>query len=83
MPACYVTSCPILCDPMGYNQAPLSMGFSRKEYWSGLTFPSPGGLPDAEIEPKPPAWQADSLPPNCQGIPSQGISTEIISFPTK
>ena len=33
-------------------QAPLSMGFSRQEYWSGLPFPSPGDLPDAGIEPR-------------------------------
>ena len=33
-------------------QAPLSMGFSRKEYWSGLPFPSPGGRPDPGIEPR-------------------------------
>ena len=32
-------------------QAPLSMGFSRQEYWSGLPFPSPGNLPDPGIEP--------------------------------
>ena len=31
--------------------APLSMGFSRQEYWNGLPFPSPGHLPDPEIEP--------------------------------
>ena len=43
-------------------QAPLSMGFSRQEYWSGLLFPSPGDLPNPEIEPKSPALQADSLP---------------------
>ena len=36
-------------------QAPLSMGFSRQEYWSGLPFPSPGDLPDPEIEPRSPA----------------------------
>ena len=36
-------------------QAPLSMGFSRQEYWSGLPFPSPGDLPDPEIEPTAPA----------------------------
>ena len=34
----------------GAHQAPLSMGFSREEYWSGLSFPSPGDLPDAVIE---------------------------------
>ena len=34
------------------RQAPLSMGFSRQEYWSGLPFPSPGDLPDPGIEPE-------------------------------
>ena len=43
------------------HQAPLSMEFSRQEYWSGLPCPSPGGLPDPGIEPRSPAWQADSL----------------------
>ena len=43
-------------------QAPLSMGFSRQEYWNGLLFPSPGHLPDPGIEPGSPAFQADSLP---------------------
>ena len=42
-------------------QVPLSMGFSRQECWSGLPFPSPGDLPDAGIEPRSPASQADSL----------------------
>ena len=42
-------------------QAPLSMGFSRQEYWSGLPIPSPGDLPDPEIEPGSPALQIDSL----------------------
>ena len=37
------------------HQAPLSMAFSRPEYWSGLPFPSPGDLPDPGIEPRPPA----------------------------
>ena len=43
-------------------QAPLSMGFSRQEYWSGLPFPSPGELPNPGIEPGSPALQADALP---------------------
>ena len=43
-------------------QAPLSMGFSRQEYWSGLPFPSPGDLPDPGIKPRSPALQADTLP---------------------
>ena len=38
------------------------MGFSRQEYYCGLPFPYPGDLPDPEIEPSLPAWQADSLP---------------------
>ena len=36
-------------------QAPLPMGFSKQEYWSGLPFPSPGDLPDPGIEPGSPA----------------------------
>ena len=43
-------------------QAPLSMGFSRQEYWSGLPFLSPGDLPDPGIEPGSSALQSDSLP---------------------
>ena len=43
-------------------QAPLSMGFSRQEYWSGLPFPPPGDLPDPGIEPGSPALEADALP---------------------
>ena len=43
-------------------KAPLSVEFSRQEYWSGLSFPSPGDLPDPGIEPGSPALQADSLP---------------------
>ena len=51
------------------HQAPLSMGFSRKEYWSELTFPSPDYLPDPGIEPTSPVLQADSLPLSHQGGP--------------
>ena len=43
------------------QQAPLSLGFSRQEYWMGLPFPSPGHLPDPGMEPVSPALQADSL----------------------
>ena len=54
---------PILCDPMDYiaNQAPHSMGFPRKEHWSGLSFPSPRDLPNPGIKPRSPALQVDSL----------------------
>ena len=44
------------------HQAPLSMGFSRPEYRSGLPFPSPGDLPDPGIHPGSLALQADSFP---------------------
>ena len=44
------------------HQAPLSMEFSRQEYWSGLPCPPPGDLPNPRIEPKSPSLQADSLP---------------------
>ena len=49
------------------HQAPLFMGFSRQEYWSGLPFPSPGDLPDPEIEPRSPALQTDALPSEPSG----------------
>ena len=49
------------------RQPPLSMGFSRQEYWSGLLFPSPGDLPGPGIEPGSPALQADSLLSEPQG----------------
>ena len=49
------------------RQALLSMGFSRQEYWSGLPCPPPGDLPNAGIEPRSPALQADSLPAEPQG----------------
>ena len=48
-------------------QAPPSMGFSRQEFWSGLSFPSPGDLPDPGINPRSPALQADSLPTDLRG----------------
>ena len=38
------------------------MEFSRQEYWSGWSFPSPGDLPGPGMEPRSPALQADSLP---------------------
>ena len=52
----FVTPWTIAC------QAPVFMGFSRQEYWSGLTFPSPGDLPDSGIEPESPALTGGSLP---------------------
>ena len=59
-------SCLTLATPWTVtHQAPLSMGFSRHEYWSALPCPSPGNLPDPGMEPVSPvapALQADSLP---------------------
>ena len=49
------------------HHAPLSMKFSRQEYWSGLTFPSPGDLPGPGIESGSPALQADSSPSELPG----------------
>ena len=64
-------SCPTLANPWTVPcQAPLSMGFSSQEYWSGLTFPSPGDLPNPGIEPGSPALQADSLPTELRGKPT-------------
>ena len=54
-------------------QAPLSMGFSRQEYWSGLPFPSPGDLPNPGIAPWSPALQSDSLPSELPGKPETHI----------
>ena len=44
------------------HQAPLSMGFPRQEYWSGLPFPSPGDLSNPGIKSTSPVWRVDSLP---------------------
>ena len=65
--------CPTVCDPGTVaHQAPLSVEFSRQEYWSRLLFPSSGNLPDPGIEPMPPSspeLQADSLPLSHRGSP--------------
>ena len=46
------SECPTLCDPVtAARQPPLSMGFSKQEYWSGLPFPIPGDLPNPGIKP--------------------------------
>ena len=65
---------PTLCNPMeSSHQAPLSVGFSRQGYYSGLPFPSPGDLPNPGIEPVSPALQADSLPTE---LPGSSLITE-------
>ena len=61
----FIQLCPSLCDPVNCDprarQAPVSMEFSRQEYWSGLPFPSARGLPNPGIKHRSPTLQADSL----------------------
>ena len=59
-------------------QAPLSMGFSRQEYWSGLSCPPPGDLPDPGIKPRSPALQVDSLPTEPPGKPRRRMTAALI-----
>ena len=61
-------------------QAPLSMGLSRQDYWSGLPFPFPEDLPDPGIEPGSCALQVDSLPIELLGIDIQYTSVHSIQF---
>ena len=62
-------SCLTLATPWTVAcQAPLSMGFSRQEYWSGLPFTSLGDLPNPGIKPGSPALQADSSAIELQGV---------------
>ena len=58
------------------RQAPLSLGFSKQEYWSELPFPSPGDLLDPGIKPASPALQVDSLPLSHQGSPDYKLSAQ-------
>ena len=63
------------------HQAPLSLEFSRQEYWSELPFPSPGDIPHPGIEPRSPALQADSLPSEPPWMPlTHSICSLNISF---
>ena len=63
------------------HQAPLSMGFSRQEYWSGLPFPSPGDLRDPGIEPRFPALEADALTSEPPGKPTEELSKKDLHDP--
>ena len=67
-------SCPLFATPWTVaHQAPLSVGFSRQEYWSGLPCPPSGDLPDSGIKPGS-ALQVDSLSLNLQGSPSFSVT---------
>ena len=67
-PVCVCVSCSVISSSFTTlwtvtHQVPLSMEFSWQEFWSGLSFPSPGDLPDQGIKPRSPALQAGSLLP--------------------
>ena len=73
-----VQLCLTLCDPWTVaHQAPLSMGFSRQEHWSGVPFHSPGDLLNTGIEPRSPTLQADALTSAPLGKP---LNTKIQSL---
>ena len=59
-------------------QAPLSMGFPRQEYWSGLPFPSPGDLPNPGIEPLSPALEGGFFTTEPPGKPAE----KLVGFPS-
>ena len=78
---CVITkSCLTLATPLTIaHQVPLPMGFPRQEYWSGLPFPSPGDIPDPEIEPKSPALACKFFTTEPPGKP---INRWILPFAT-
>ena len=55
----------------------MDMGFPRQAHWSGLPFPSPGDLDHPGIKPRSPAFQADSLPSEPPGKPSESLECTI------
>ena len=76
-----------LCNPWTIaRQAPLSMEFSRQEYWGGFSFPSPGDLPDLGIKPTSPvapALQVDSFLLSSRGNmaqPNQNTKAKILQW---
>ena len=75
-------SCPTLATAWTVTcQAPLSIGFSRSEYWSGLPFPSPGDLANSGIKPMSSTLQADYLPTEPLGEPLLSLySLSILSI---
>ena len=72
---CILSLIPLFATPWTIVfQAPLSMGFPRQEYWSGLSFPSPVDLPDSGIEPLPPALAGGFFTTEPLGKPSFKVS---------
>ncbi|CAN0096354.1 unnamed protein product [Rangifer tarandus platyrhynchus] len=84
---CHVLSCVRLFAMLWTVacQAPLSMGFSRQKYWSGLPCPPPGGLPDSglkPVSPVSPTLQVDSLPAESSRKPPRGAEAQLnIAWP--
>ena len=84
---CYVYVC-VSCSVVSNSatpwtiahQAPWSMGFSRKEYWTGLSRPSPRYLPNSGIKPRSPSLQRDFLPSEPPGKPLVLISVYSLSI---
>ena len=74
-------SCLTLCNIYGHiaHQGPLSMKSSRQEYWSGLSFPPPGDLPNPGIKPRPPVLQ-DYSPSEPPGKPCLMYSMSLTKF---
>ena len=75
-------SCSVMSDSLRPNgplpaRLPCPCEFSRQDYWSGLSFPSPGDLPNLGIKPGSPTLQADSSPSEPPGKPNLLISTAI------
>ena len=69
---CESVSCSVVTPWTVALQAPLSMGFSRQEYWSGLPFSSPGDLPHPGVEPRSLSLQIHSLPSELWRKPRMG-----------
>ena len=69
----------------GDHQAPLSIGFPRQEYWSGLPFPSPGDLPNPGIKPDPPALAGRfyTVPPGNLNVKKKKIEISFNSLASK
>ena len=63
------------------HQAPLSMGFPRQEYWSGLLFPSPGNFSDSGIEPTSPALVGGFFTTEPPGKPNYIVTDLFIVYP--
>ena len=85
MRTCALKLRPTLQDPWTVDhQAPLSMGFPRQEYWSGLPFAAPGDLPDPEIEPGSPPLAGRFFTTEPPGKPSYGeLSANWLNLFTK